>query len=590
MQRTSEVIATVLGVEVMIIDEFCQLVAATGRIIPELGSDYGQGSITSQLLDPGWPQNDRYHMVDDPQNYSKCSGCARRENCHHLAVLIYPVRIDGKIIGTICLSATDTGQKTRLITDRAVLADFIDKISLLVAAAVKEQQVCEQLSVVNRELDVILNSVHDGIIVSDAEGHITLCNQSASDLLQMPAKDICGSSLCKLFGKLTLPGSGGPDLKVMSQEVTFCRSKNRALRFYSVITQICYPNGRNGFIVSFRPVKEIRTFASRLFADPPSVDLDDILTQDPEMLRIKSLLGKVAVTDATVLLRGESGTGKDLFARAIHTMSFRRDKPFVSINCGAIPDALLESELFGYEEGAFTGARKGGKPGKFELADGGTVFLDEIGDMPLNLQVKLLRFIEQRSVEKVGGTAPTRVDVRIIAATHRNLEEMIANKQFRADLYYRLSVIPVTIPPLRHRQGDLELLSQYLVVKYAERVGKRILGLDDEAMRLVRAYAWPGNVRELENALEYAVTMATGERIQVSDFPLGLQTMKPPSQSADNNKPVLKELEKTAIVEALEKFGTSVKGKEMAAKHLGISRATLYRRLKELEVGSGVIN
>lgn len=589
MQRTSEIIATVLGVEVMIIDEFCQLVAATGRLTPELGSDYGHGTITAQLLSSDYHDGNPYHMVDDPQSYSKCSGCARQQNCHHLAVLIYPIKVEGKIIGTICLSATDTGQKSRLITDRAVLAEFIDKISLLVAAAVKEQQAHERLAVVNRELDAVLNSVHDGIIVSDAEGQITMCNESASQLLRMPAASICGRPLSKLFNKLTLP-SDSSGFRTISQEIAYSHFKNRVLRFYGVITPIRYPNGRNGFILSFRPLKEIRSFASRLFADPPSVGLEDILTQDPEMVQIKNLLGKVAVTDATVLLRGESGTGKDLFARAIHTLSHRRDKPFISINCGAIPDALLESELFGYEEGAFTGARKGGKPGKFELADGGTVFLDEIGDMPLNLQVKLLRFIEQRSVEKVGGTAPTRVDVRIIAATHRNLEEMIANKQFRADLYYRLSVIPITIPPLRQRRGDLELLSHHFVAKYAKRAGKSIRGIDEEAMRLIKAYAWPGNVRELENVLEYAVTMATGEWIQVSDFPLSLQAIKPSSPGSSTNRPVLKELEKTAIIEALQRFGTDVKGKEMAAKHLGISRATLYRRLRELQSSGGIIN
>jgi DNA-binding NtrC family response regulator len=247
-----------------------------------------------------------------------------------------------------------------------------------------------------------------------------------------------------------------------------------------------------------------------------------IIGEDPRLKQVSLTLHRAASTDTTVLIEGESGTGKELFARALHALSPRADGPFVAINCAAIPDNLLESELFGYEKGAFTGAAAR-KPGRFELAHRGTLFLDEIGDLPLALQPKILRALEQRSFERVGGTVPLRVDVRVVAATNRGLKAAVAARQFREDLYFRLSVFPITVPPLRERPDDITLLARYFIERYCRDQNKKPMTLAPSAEEALRAYPWPGNVRELQNCIERAVILAEGDTIRVSQLSLSLR-------------------------------------------------------------------
>jgi sigma-54 dependent transcriptional regulator, acetoin dehydrogenase operon transcriptional activator AcoR len=283
-----------------------------------------------------------------------------------------------------------------------------------------------------------------------------------------------------------------------------------------------------------------------------------------------------------VLIRGDTGTGKSVFAQAIHEESPRRKKQFVAISCAAIPAPLLESELFGYEEGAFTGARKGGKPGKFEIAHGGTVFLDEIGDMPLDFQVKLLQVIENKTIARIGGVSFRDVDVRIITATNRDLEELIRLGRFREDLYYRINVIPFKLPVLRARRDDILLLMHHFLDYYSGRLNKKFSGFSDDAREALLSYPWPGNVRELENAIEYAVNIEAESKIARASLPEKI------TRFINSSDPVgledLNVLEEKAIKAALQKYGCTTCGKEQAASALGISRATLYRKLKYIEL------
>ncbi len=321
----------------------------------------------------------------------------------------------------------------------------------------------------------------------------------------------------------------------------------------------------------------------------------DIIGQSPALFRAKGLAEKVASSPSTVLIRGESGTGKEMFARAIHSAGPRAESPFVAVNCASIPESLLESELFGYDPGAFTGARRGGKIGKFELAQGGTLFLDEIGDLPLHLQPKLLRVLQERCIERVGGTKSIPIDVRIIAATHHNLEELIDSGSFRSDLYYRLNVIPLTIPPLKKREGDISCLSHFFIDKYSKLLNRRAKQLSPEALQLLSQHTWPGNVRELENAIEYAVNMAPGSVLTPMDLPPYLRgertngisgdpILKPQSVSNTGSatgtlEQLLDAYEGQILEYYLSTYGTSSKAKERIASRLGISLATLYRRL-----------
>ncbi|MGI6552605.1 MAG: sigma-54 interaction domain-containing protein [Bacillota bacterium] len=289
----------------------------------------------------------------------------------------------------------------------------------------------------------------------------------------------------------------------------------------------------------------------------------------------------MANSDSTVLITGESGTGKEILARAIHANSNRSQEHFVTINCGAIPETLLESELFGYEEGAFTGAKKGGKLGKFEIANGGTIFLDEIGDMPLHLQVKLLRVLQEKVIERVGGSFSVPIDVRVIAATHRDLEEQAQQNQFRWDLYYRLNVIPLHIPPLRERQEDIMMLAKYFLEIYNHKINKKIKYFAKETENLLLNYEWPGNVRELSNAVEYAVNMETSAILSARNLPPRLRMRASTSQYIEKDNG-LKKMERDLIADALAKYGISTEGKKRVAESLGISLATLYRKLKNI--------
>jgi two-component system, NtrC family, response regulator AtoC len=322
-----------------------------------------------------------------------------------------------------------------------------------------------------------------------------------------------------------------------------------------------------------------------------------LVGESPSMKAVHEMVARVADSPSTVLITGESGTGKELIAKALHRGSSRRDKPLIKVNCAAIPKDLVESELFGYERGAFTGA-VGSKPGRFELADGGTLFLDEIGEVPVEMQVKLLRALQESEFERVGGIKTLRVDVRLVAATNRDLKQLIQEGRFREDLYYRLAVVPIALPPLRDRREDIPLLVTHFIEKYDQRLGKRVEGIEPEALELLMGYAWPGNIRELENLMERSVLFADGTLIQANALPdalreRGAHPTTPvagighlgaiAAPSGASMKEIVRqaqaELERGLIARALEETGGNV---TRAAKRLQISRKSLQVKMKEL--------
>jgi len=300
--------------------------------------------------------------------------------------------------------------------------------------------------------------------------------------------------------------------------------------------------------------------------------IEGVLAASPQMLKVCRTLEKVAPTVATTLLLGESGTGKEVLARAVHELSPRSGKPFVAINCGAIPEALLESELFGHEKGAFTGAAKQTK-GKIEYASEGTLFLDEVGDLPGPLQVKLLRFLQERVIERVGGRSEIPVDVRVVCATNQNLSNQVKNGEFREDLFYRISEITINIPPLRAREGDALLLARVFLGRFSQEFGKNIRGFSDDGAKAVQSYQWPGNVRELENKLKRAVIMAEGSCITAEDLELEEISTDDQRTGPLNLREVREEAECTAILRVISMFNGNI---SQAAEILGVSRPTLY--------------
>ena len=308
---------------------------------------------------------------------------------------------------------------------------------------------------------------------------------------------------------------------------------------------------------------------NKRLAASENMPLSGVIAASPEMLKICRTIEKVAPTDVTALLLGESGTGKEVLAKSLHALSPRKDQSFIAINCAAIPENLLESELFGYEKGAFTGAAKQTK-GKIEYADGGTFFLDEIGDLPMALQAKLLRFLQERVIERIGGREEIPVDVRIVCATHQNLEQLIADGRFREDLYYRLSEISVNIPALRERQGDAILLARAILTRYAEKHNRNVHSFSSEALNAVSNYEWPGNIRELENRINRAVVMADGKQVTAEDLELESEGEIP---MPFNLKEVRESAESQVIKQAINYTAGNV---SKTAELLGVTRPTLY--------------
>jgi PAS domain S-box-containing protein len=425
----------------------------------------------------------------------------------------------------------------------------------------------------------IVNSVSDGLLMIDASGVVTYINPVGARIFNLNPADAIG----KYFGSLVdfkpkilealETGQGYTDKEF------FIETKRGTLHFVKTAVVLRDKFGRvEGVIDIFREIKRIRNLVNQMVGARAQFFFEDIIGTSPAIMECIKLAKIAANGMANTLIQGESGTGKELIAQAIHNSSSRSEGPFVAINCGAIPRNLVESELFGYEAGAFTGAAGGGRPGKFELAHGGTIFLDEIGEMPLDIQVKLLRVLQEKRITRVGGQRCIDIDVRVIAATNRDLAKEVRDGNFRHDLYYRLNVLPIIAPPLRERRGDIIGLLQFLLQKMCRQLGVPLKSFSPEAQAALTEYDWPGNVRELENVIERAVNICSDQEIGLEYLPRSLNEKPAPTVLPEVS---LKEMERRLIEEALQKTSGNISN---AAKLLGIGRNTLYSKLKEYEI------
>lgn len=442
-------------------------------------------------------------------------------------------------------------------------------------------------------LSIIMDAINDCIVYVNKDGIVEMLSRAYAEFLSVDrdwaigrhVRDVIENTRMDIVTK-----TGKPEIAQV-QEIN---GRNM------IATRI--PIFVNGKVVGavgkvlFRDVDELNTLYLRINniqkelnlyrdefkkANKASYALDSIIGESPGMKQLKDLVKKVGNTNSNVLILGESGTGKELFAHAIHNNSKRVDAPFIKVNCSAIPFELLESELFGYEEGSFTGARKGGKIGKFKAADGGTIFLDEIGELPMSMQAKLLRVLQDREIEKIGSNISEKVDVRVIAATNKNLENMVNEGQFRLDLFYRLNVVNIRVPSLRERREDIPVLAKYLMEKISEKEGIRVDGISFKALDFLKNYDWPGNVRELENTLERAINFMDDEtRILAKHLPPKITGISS-YDSMRTLKETLEEVEKDVILNRL----ILAKGnKSEAAETLGISRTSLYDKLTKYNI------
>ncbi len=434
----------------------------------------------------------------------------------------------------------------------------------------------------NNSMNAIIESIDSGVLAADKNGIITQINQQGCRILKWE-ETLVGKPLFAVFGvqkewiRVILEGADYVDREV------FVKHPHQSLHLLVTAKPIFDSEERvRGIIVLFHEIHRIRRLVNEMAGSQARFTFEDILGTSPKIQQAKEQAILAAAGVSSVLLLGETGTGKELFAQSIHNQSACKHHPFVAINCGAIPRELMESELFGYVDGAFTGARKGGRPGKLELASGGTVFLDEIGDMPLDMQVKLLRVLQTGEVNRIGRHKSITVDLRIIAATHENLKLQVENGNFREDLFYRLNVLPIHIPPLRERREDIIPLARHCLKRCRVVLNKPNVEFLPEAAQLLTHYDWPGNVRELENIVERAANLVAGDAIHPELF--GLTNTPKPAKSAISDSSTgrkLAEIERQTITDTLDDLNYNL---SRASRSLGISRATLYNKIKRYKL------
>ncbi|HHU7913281.1 TPA: sigma 54-interacting transcriptional regulator [Escherichia coli] len=573
IQRFARMLASVLQLEVEIVDENLCRVAGTGAYGKFLGRQLsGNSRLLRHVLETKTEK-----VVTQSRFDPLCEGCDSKENCREKAFLGTPVILQDRCVGVISLIAVTHEQQEHISDNLREFSDYVRHIStIFVSKLLEDQGPGDNISKI---FATMIDNMDQGVLVVDDESRVQFVNQTALKTLGIVQNNIIGKPI--RFRPLTFESNFTHG---HMQHIVSWDDKSEL-----IIGQLHNIQGRQLFLMAFH--QSHTSFSVANASDEPHIE--QLVGECRVMRQLKRLISRIAPSPSSVMVVGESGTGKEVVARAIHKLSGRRNKPFIAINCAAIPEQLLESELFGYVKGAFTGASANGKTGLIQAANTGTLFLDEIGDMPLMLQAKLLRAIEAREILPIGASSPIQVDIRIISATNQNLAQFIAEGKFREDLFYRLNVIPITLPPLRERQEDIELLVHYFLHLHTRRLGSVYPGIAPDVVEILRKHRWPGNLRELSNLMEYLVNVVpSGEVIDSTLLPPNLLNNGTTEQSDvtevteahlsldDAGGTALEEMEKQMIREALSRHNS----KKQVADELGIGIATLYRKIKKYEL------
>ena len=573
IQRFARMLASVLQLEVEIVDENLCRVAGTGAYGKFLGRQLsGDSRLLRHVLETKTEK-----VVTQSRFDPLCEGCDSKENCREKAFLGTPVILQERCVGVISLIAVTHEQQEHISDNLREFSDYVRHIStIFVSKLLEDQGPGDNISKI---FATMIDNMDQGVLVVDADNRVQFVNQTALKTLGVVQNNIIGKPV--RFRPLTFESNFTHG---HMQHIVSWDDKSEL-----IIGQLHNIQGRQLFLMAFH--QSHTSFSVANAPDEPHIE--QLVGECRVMRQLKRLISRIAPSPSSVMVVGESGTGKEVVARAIHKLSGRRNKPFIATNCAAIPEQLLESELFGYVKGAFTGASANGKTGLIQAANTGTLFLDEIGDMPLMLQAKLLRAIEAREILPIGASSPIQVDIRIISATNQNLAQFIAEGKFREDLFYRLNVIPITLPPLRERQEDIELLVHYFLHLHTRRLGSVYPGIAPDVVEILRKHRWPGNLRELSNLMEYLVNVVpSGEVIDSTLLPPNLLNNGTTEQSDvtevseahlsldDAGGTALEEMEKQMIREALSRHNS----KKEVADELGIGIATLYRKIKKYEL------
>ncbi|WP_304159454.1 MULTISPECIES: sigma-54-dependent Fis family transcriptional regulator [Fusobacterium] len=576
VKKYASAISSLINVDVGIVDKNMVRVTGTG-LYKNIEGVYALGSVYKNSLETG-----KTNIIENPRKHNLCTECLDKNKCREKLEIATPIYCRDEIVGVIGLVCFSDEQKKKILSDIDSYLSFTKQIAEFIGIKFYEYQ--ENLMQKDREstLNTIIDNISKGVIISDCNDIIIKINNIASAKLKLKS-DVLGKTM-KLVSQNDY---------LMNEEVFNMVIENEEYNVAGKIIPLKSFNKTRSNAFVFEDVKKISRNILEMTSSDNMITLENIYGTSAATQSLKENIQKIANTNSTVLITGESGTGKELVARSLHSHGNRRNKPFVVINCSAIPDTLLESELFGYVKGAFTGANQNGRMGKFELANTGVIFLDEIGDMPLYLQAKILRVIQEKKIERIGSNKSIELDIKIIAATNVDLEKKIMEQKFRGDLYYRLNVIPIKLLPLRERKEDIIPIINSLIDKYNRLSDKYVHSIDEDVKKALINYEWPGNVRELENVMELMISMSGSNGVISSDLlPDNIlhhsdSALSSVEELIFNNKSELEDfekIEKVYIEKSLEKYGDDTESKKYIADKMNIGLTTLYRKMKKYDI------
>lgn len=586
MIKYTETVASVLDVDIEIVDDRLIRISGTGLYKSKINeSVVTEGFIYDKVIQTG-----QELVVLDICDNQLCIECSHYMKCLNKVIIAVPIKYNNRTIGVIGAISTDKTKKIEISAKIDNYLKFINHICDLISMKIEEHEASKNSSRKMNMMIEIIENVEKGVIILDINSKISYINNIALKKL-----DIDKNIIENIVNIVSVESSSnGHELLEIDIDNQIYNINAKIIPVYPYINQ--YDK-----IIIFDKTYINHKGHGKVNSGWGNSDIESIIGNSEAMVKVKERTKKLAKSNSTVLITGESGTGKELIARAIHAEGSRWNKPFIAINCAAIPENLLESELFGYIKGAFSGASSGGKVGKFELANEGVIFLDEMGDLSMPLQAKLLRVLQERKFARIGSNKLIDLDIRVIAATNKNLLKLVNEGKFRDDLYYRLNVIPINLPPLRERKDDIEAIMMKFASKYSLELGIQLNKIEKNVMNMLINYNWPGNIRELENAVEYMMNLVGDDGIIYKDMlPLDIlnyyningNVCKSTSITfeddivegiVENQERILsiKELELTYISKLLNKYGRDTKTKKKIAKDLGIGLATLYRKLEE---------
>ncbi|WP_462428157.1 sigma-54 interaction domain-containing protein [Fusobacterium varium] len=573
VKKYANIIANVIEAEVEIVDNELVRIAGTG-LFQDKNNEIVSGVVYKEVI-----KTKKSLLIKEPKKHELCKKCDYKKECKEKLELSSPILYKEEVIGVIGLICTTDLQKNKVLNNLDSYLNFLEQIGDFISGKVYEYQSEIKTQEINDILKQILNNMDKCVLSLDANNYIINANKSAMKTLKLGAE--YASKQVNIISK---------KLTILGKDIFEITIDDKYFNMVGISIPISSINEKVYNIFIFDNVNT--EIPKNLKISNDSYALDAIIGESEIMQNLKNKIRKIADTKSTVLITGKSGTGKELVARAIHDSGERRNRPFIAINCGAIPDSLLESELFGYVKGAFSGASSEGRVGKFELANTGDIFLDEIGEMPYSLQVKLLRVLQERTLVRIGSNKLINLDLRVIAATNMDLKKMVEENKFREDLYYRLNVIPIEIPPLCERGEDLFLIIDKLIEKYNNIYNKYVHTIYEDVKEILKSYSWPGNVRELENIIEFMVNMADDsgritKNMLYDNILKNKQNIKNDrniSFNDSNDVYTIEEMEKILIKKALELYKDDSNCKNKAASKLGIGIATLYRKIDKYKL------